>query len=145
MLCSWAWSRFTNVLVQMCLRHANSYLFKYVLLSVKSEQTLAETAAAHLLHIKYFGYRQLYLVGFFPASLCFHPSLSFFIYKCRTIWKFLHQVIRVSWEQEKRLLILFNFPGVQCLRIALKHMAACLYGVQHVCACMYGWKVIRNI
>lgn len=31
----------------------------------------------------------------------------------------------VSREQEERLLILFNFPGVQCLRTAQKHMAAC--------------------
>lgn len=62
-----------------------------------------------------------------PAFFFFYSvSLFSYSFKCRTILKFLHQVIGVSWEQEKRLLILFNFPRVQCLRIALKHMAACL-------------------
>lgn len=76
---------------------------------------------------------------FLSVGLSFFLASFFCTCNCAAILKFLHWVLGVSWEHEERLLILFNFPGVQCIRRTQKRMAACLraYVDQLTFVCLY--------
>lgn len=68
----------------------------------------------------------------YTHTVYMHPqifSIPLFLFctcKCTTILKLFHRVVGIWWEQEERLLILFNFPRVHCLGRTQKHTTACL-------------------
>jgi len=157
MLCLSALDRYTNTLVWMCQWYANSYSFKYVLLIVKSWCAPPDTGAGPsvcTIHIHIHSH-SMYASSDISFSL---SSLSLFFHtcKCTTILKLLHRVMGIWWEQEERLLILFNFPRVHYVGRAQKHVTACLlhlksaYVVQHafvcvrICVWVYSFNSVLN-